>query len=131
MLIAEFAHATGLPRETVRFYVRRGLLHPEQGRKGGSRPYQIFGAKDVELARIIRVHQALGSSLTEIGAMIADYTAEPENPARTETLLTDHIARLERQRNEIDGMLAFLKAKLEWMARQNGPPPQFSDFAGP
>lgn len=129
MLIAEFARATGLPRETVRFYVRRGLLHPEHGRKGGSRPYQIFSAKEVELARIIRVHQALGSSLTEIGAMIADYAAEPENPARTEALLKDHITRLEQQRREIDGMLAFLQAKLGWLADQSGEPPRFSDYA--
>lgn len=129
MLIAEFARATGLPRETVRFYVRSGLLHPEQGLKGGSRPYQIFTAKDVELARIIRVHQALGSSLTEIAAMIADYALEPENTARTKALLSDHVDRLERQRREIDGMLAFLRAKLAWMADQKGPPPQFSDYA--
>ncbi|ADO41802.1 MerR family transcriptional regulator [Ketogulonicigenium vulgare] len=129
MLIAEFARETGLPRETVRFYVRRGLLHPQQGIKGGSRPYQIFGDKDVELARIIRVHQALGSSLSEIGDMIADYTQDADNPDRTRTLLSDHIARLEQQRHEIDGMLAFLRSKLDWMAQQKGPPPKFSDFA--
>ncbi|WP_273689924.1 MerR family transcriptional regulator [Ketogulonicigenium vulgare] len=129
MLIAEFARETGLPRETVRFYVRRGLLHPQQGIKGGSRPYQIFGDKDVELARIIRVHQALGSSLSEIGDMIADYTQDANNPDRTRTLLSDHIARLEQQRHEIDGMLAFLRSKLDWMAQQKGQPPKFSDFA--
>lgn len=125
MLIAEFARATGLPRETVRFYVRRGLLRPELGLKGGSRPYQVFSAKDVELARIIRVHQALGSSLAEIGAMITDYATEPENAARTTALLQGHVERLENQKREIEGMLLFLRAKLRWTVDRKGEPPRF------
>ncbi|MFG6084205.1 MerR family transcriptional regulator [Paracoccus litorisediminis] len=128
MLIAEFARVTGLPRETVRYYVRRGLLRPEQGRKGGSRPYQIFSEKDVELVRIIRVHQALGSSLAEIAEMITGYAAGEGNPEQTDALLRDHIVRLEQQRREIDGMLAFLKGKLDWLEKPNGPPPRFLDY---
>jgi MerR family regulatory protein len=34
MLISEFARAAGLSRDTVRFYVRRGLLAPLAGNKG-------------------------------------------------------------------------------------------------
>ena len=128
MLISEFSKRTGLPRETVRFYVKRGLLNPESGRKGGSRPYQIFSEYDVDLTRIIGIHQALGSSLAEIGDMIDAYGKEPDNPARTEELLTGHIAKLERRKQEIDGMLAFLRAKLAWLDHGVGAPPRFSDF---
>jgi hypothetical protein len=35
MLISEFARITGLTRDTVRFYARRGLLQPETNDKGG------------------------------------------------------------------------------------------------
>jgi MerR family transcriptional regulator, copper efflux regulator len=41
MLISEFARAAGLSRDTVRFYVRRGLLAPLAGNKGGSSLCQV------------------------------------------------------------------------------------------
>ncbi len=128
MLISEFSQRTGLPRETVRYYVKRGLLKPESSRKGGSRPYQIFSEYDVELTRIISIHKSLGSSLTEIGEMIAAYGKEPDNRSRTEDLLTDHIEKLEHRKREIDGMLAFLRAKLAWLDSATGQPPRFPDF---
>ncbi len=70
MMIAAFARESRLSVDAVRLYVRRGLLHPEIGAKGGSRPYQIFSALDHEKARVIRAGQALGLSLKEIGAFI-------------------------------------------------------------
>jgi MerR family copper efflux transcriptional regulator len=68
MLISEFARATGLTRDTVRFYVRRGLLTPATNAKGGRHPYQSFTAADVQAAKIIRSAQSLGMSLKEIAA---------------------------------------------------------------
>ena len=66
MLISEFAIAAGLSRDTIRFYVRLGLLQPQTTAKGGRRPYQLFSAEDVQAARIIRIAQSLGMSLKEI-----------------------------------------------------------------
>ena len=69
-MISAFARQSGLSVDTVRFYVRRGLLHPEVGQKGGSRPYQMFSAADLEQARVIRIWQTLGLSLDEIRAVL-------------------------------------------------------------
>ena len=74
MMISVFARESGLSVDTVRFYVRRGLLRPEIGQKGGSRPYQMFSLLDVEKARIIRAGQALGLSLEEIGSFLKTRT---------------------------------------------------------
>ena len=57
MLISEFAIAAGLSRDTIRFYVRLGLLQPQTTAKGGRRPYQLFSAEDVQAARIFRIAQ--------------------------------------------------------------------------
>ena len=75
MLISEFARATGLTRDTVRFYVRRGLLKPLAGNKGGSNPYQVFTHEHVQTARAIRMAQSLGFSLREIGVLNVEYQA--------------------------------------------------------
>jgi MerR family copper efflux transcriptional regulator len=42
MLISEFVRRTGLARETVRYYVRFGLLQPQATQKGGRHPYLMF-----------------------------------------------------------------------------------------
>jgi DNA-binding transcriptional MerR regulator len=76
MLISEFAHATGLSRGTIRFYVRRGLLVPLAGNKGGSNPYQVFTNEHVQMARTIRMAQSLGFSLREIAALNVEYQAK-------------------------------------------------------
>ena len=60
MLISEFARATGLSPETVRYYVRRNLLRPQLSTKGGRNPYQLFTDADVRIAGLIRLGQALG-----------------------------------------------------------------------
>jgi len=66
MLISEFAQASGLSVDTVRFYVRQGLLTPKRSSKGGLRGYQEFGPSEVRIAAGIRIGQALGLSLADI-----------------------------------------------------------------
>src|SRR5258708_27567644 len=68
MLISEFARRAGLTTDTVRFYVRRGLITPERNGKGRN-PYQVFTADHVRAAKIIRTAQSLGMSLKEIAAI--------------------------------------------------------------
>ena len=72
MLISEFARRAGMSIDTVRFYIRKGLLAPATGAKGGSNPYQIFTEAHLEGARIIRMAQGLGFSLREIAALAAE-----------------------------------------------------------
>ena len=72
MMISEFARASGLSVDTVRFYARQGLLHPETGLKGGSRPYQMFSQADLDTARVIRLAQALGLTLKQIKAFVEE-----------------------------------------------------------
>jgi DNA-binding transcriptional MerR regulator len=87
MLISEFARATGLSRDTVRFYVRRGLLVPLAGNKGGSNPYQVFTSEHVQMARTIRMAQSLGFSLREIAALNVEYQAKRMTPSRGAEIL--------------------------------------------
>ena len=85
MLISEFARRAELSTDTVRFYVRKGLLAPGTGMKGGSNPYQIFSDQDLEAARMIRMAQGLGFSLREIAALAAEYNAGRMTPERSST----------------------------------------------
>ena len=130
MLISEFARATGLTRDTVRFYVRRGLLRPLAGNKGGSNPYQVFTGEHVQMARMIQMAQSLGFSLREIGILNAEYQAKRMTPARGAEIMRGQLVRLEEKAAHVGAMIGYIRAKLAWYeAGGKGPEPNFTDYA--
>jgi MerR family transcriptional regulator, copper efflux regulator len=129
MLISEFARATELSRDTVRFYVRRGLLKPLAGNKGGSNPYQVFTHEHVQTARAIRMAQSLGFSLREIAVLNVEYQAKRITPARGAEIMRAQLARLEEKAAHVGGMISYIHAKLAWLeAGGKGPEPDFTDY---
>lgn len=111
MYIAEFSRATGLPRETVRFYIKRGLLRPKVN---GNR-YQSFGAEDVERALLIRNAQALGFSLKEIAALDAEYSQKGMTLARKIGLMQERLQQVEAQMARLQEMRRYFRKKIAWM----------------
>jgi MerR family transcriptional regulator, copper efflux regulator len=131
VLISAFAQASGLSRDTVRFYVRRGLLTPLAGSKGGANPYQIFSSEDVQMARTIRMAQSLGFSLREIAALKVEYDGKRMSPSRGAEILRWQLTRLEEKAAHVDAMMRYIKAKLAWVdGGGKGPEPNFTDYEG-
>lgn len=131
LMISAFARAAGMSNDTVRFYVRRGLLHPAHGSKGGANPYQLFGPDQLARARMIRTAQALGFSLREVAALIAEYEGGM-SPERTREVTASQLDRLDRQAEALDRMRRYLRAKLAWFdAGATGSPPTLDDSATP
>jgi DNA-binding transcriptional MerR regulator len=129
LLISEFARATGLSRDTIRFYVRRGLLMPFAGNKGGSNPYQVFTNEHLQMARTIRMAQSLGFSLREIAALNVEYQAKRMTPSRGAEILSAQLVRLEEKAAHVDAMIGYIRAKLAWLAAgSKGPEPNFTDY---
>lgn len=129
MLISQFAKQTGLPVDTIRFYIAKGLLRPERSVKGGSNPYQVFGEQDMTTARMIRLQQTLGYSLGEILALNEEYRAGEHSPERTLEVLQSQIARLEEKKAALDAALSFLRGKVAWI--NSGKPddaPRLEDY---
>lgn len=131
MLISQFAKRAGLSVDTVRFYIRKGLLAPETGVKGGSNPYQLFTAEHLEVARIIRMAQGLGFTLREIAALAAEYNAGGMTPERSLELMRMQQARLEEKAAQLGAMIDYTRAKIAWMeSDQQGAEPVFGDYEG-
>ena len=130
MLIGEFAARTGLSQDTIRFYVRKGMLMPELGTKGGRNPYQIFSERDASTARMIRFAQAVGLPLKEIATIAAELQRQVLTPAREVELMDEALARLERKAAELAELTDYLRQKLDWVARgKPGNEPRFLDDA--
>ena len=129
MLISEFCRFTGLSADTVRFYIRRGLLDPVTGAKGGRNPYQLFTAEHVRTARLIRMGQALGLSLKEIAALNDEHRAGSVTREQSIALMETQLARLEARKAELDALASYARARLAWLHDgERGPEPSFPDF---
>jgi MerR family transcriptional regulator, copper efflux regulator len=129
MLISEFARAAGLSRDTVRFYVRRGLLVPHAGNQGGSNPYQVFTGEHVQMARTIRMAQSLGFSLREIAALNVEYRDKRMTASRGAEILRWQLTRLQEKAAHVCAMIGYIRAKLAWLdAGGKGSEPNFTDY---
>ena len=94
--ISGLANAAGVGVETVRYYQRRGLL-PEPARPQGE--VRRYGEADVKRLRFVRLAQAAGFTLNEIGELIA--LDESDDRARVRELAEARVAA-------IDGKIAEL-----------------------
>ncbi|MGL4967383.1 MAG: MerR family transcriptional regulator [Inquilinus sp.] len=129
MLISEFSRRTGLARETVRYYVRMGLLQPRQTQKGGRHPYLMFTEDDVNSADVIRVGQKLGLSLREIGDL-RDARRRGDLPLTDRiAMMKDQLAKLEAKSAELDRLQAYVRAKIAWQeSGEKSAEPQLGAF---
>lgn len=129
MWISEFARRAGVSADTVRFYVRQGLLRPAVGGRGATNRYQEFSEEDVRLVGTIRVGQVLGLSLQEIQRLLVRQRAGGAGAGlRT---LREIRERLRTRAAEIAAMQAFVDAKIAWLEAPDGRAmPHMADFPG-
>jgi DNA-binding transcriptional MerR regulator len=107
MKIGELASATGLSRDTLRFYEKRGLLLPRRRSNG----YRDYPPEAVQWLCYLRSAQQLGFTLAEIEAGMP-LLAAPEDSA--------HELReaLRRKLADIDARIAALGVLRAELARE-------------
>lgn len=110
--VAKVASRAGVPAETVRYYERRGLLPPADRSSSG---YRLYDDHTVERLRFIRGAQHVGLKLRQIGELL-ELTDDGACPCgRTERLVDERIAEIERevmQLQDLHGRLVALRREL-------------------
>ncbi len=101
MTIKEVEQYLEVPRATVRFYEKEGLINPERGNNG----YRDYSEEDVEKLRKIIIFRKLGMSLPSIEDVLDG--AKPLSQA-----VEENIVNLEKQMEELKGAL-FVCHKLQ------------------
>jgi MerR family copper efflux transcriptional regulator len=124
MLIAEFARATGLSRDTIRFYVKKGLLQPVIG----TNRYQDFDAEQVDRALLIREKQALGFTLGEIAALSKEFS-RGISLRRQAQVMRERLAAVEEQAAKLARLRLYFVAKIAWLdGGAETTPPSFAQM---
>ena len=99
MQIGELATATGLSRDTLRFYEKRGLLAPRRGSNG----YRDYPPEAVQWMRYVRTAQSLGFTLAEIEADLPLLADADASAPRLRTALQGKLAEIDRR---VEGLVA-------------------------
>lgn len=127
MRIKEFCEKTGLSRDTVRFYEKRGLLHPKV--KGLSNQYRDYTEDELEVARMVKMGQAMGFTLSEMGEELKAWRGGRMTVARKLKLIDQKREAILAKIEEFRQMEEYLRKKGEWIREgKEGLPPGWSDM---
>lgn len=98
MTIKEVEKELDIPRATVRFYEKEGLLRPQRGDNG----YRAYSEQDIEDLKKIIIFRKLGFSLTDVEDVLDG--AKPLSE-----VIESNIGQLELQTKELEGALKLSK----------------------
>ncbi|WP_028104205.1 MerR family transcriptional regulator [Pseudoduganella violaceinigra] len=110
MQIGELAEATGISRDTLRFYEKRGLLVARRSANG----YRDYPPEAADWLRYIRTAQALGFTLQEIEADLPLLTAPAtDSAAALRAALQGKLAEIDRRIDGLQSLRGELARRLE------------------
>lgn len=98
MTIKEIEKELNIPRATVRFYEKEGLLEPSREENG----YRDYSSEDVERIKKIVIFRKIGLSVSDIEDLL-------DGAAELPGVLDENIANLEKQMEELKGAISISK----------------------
>lgn len=111
MLIGEFAKASGLTRDTIRFYEKIGLISATETRRGSNR-YKHYDQALLERMELVSKAKLLGFTLQEIGKLIRDWEGNRLSSSQKRAIITDKIVVIDDRLRELRKVRQYLEEKL-------------------
>jgi MerR family transcriptional regulator, copper efflux regulator len=105
LTVTGLARASGVKRETIRFYEQRGLLDAPPRSAAG---YRLYRCDDARRVRFIKSAQNLGFSLEEIAELLTLRSAPEKTCATVKARAEAKIADIERKITALAAMKAAL-----------------------
>ncbi|MDI5890104.1 MerR family transcriptional regulator [Halomonas rhizosphaerae] len=120
MKVSELARLAGVTAETVRHYIREGLLHPERHPENG---YQLFGQKDLDRLRFIQRARTLGFGVAEIRDIL-DHADHGDSPCpMVRDLLASRLPQIRDRIRELQSLASRMEQALAaWEEMPDGTP---------
>lgn len=112
MLIGEFAKASGLTRDTIRFYEKIGLISATETRRGSNR-YKHYDSALLERMELVGKAKLLGFTLPEIGKLIRDWEGSRLSVNQKRAIIADKIRVIDERQRELRKVRQYLQEKLK------------------
>ena len=115
LTISQLAGKAGIPTTTVRYYERIGLVEPEDRSAGN---YRLYSRASLEKRKFIRAAQAIGFTLDDTRALLADESGSAPKCGAVQGLIEDRLAEVELRLKDLRHVRKVLKAALEQCREQ-------------
>lgn len=126
LTMLEVARAADVPRTTVRFYERAGLL-PAPKRSAGN--YRLFEAETVVIVRFVKRAQELGFSLDEIATFLAASRARVPSAEAVAAFAEQKLEDIDRKVSDLRRMRRAIVTRLQ-QGSTTGPCPILASLGG-
>ncbi len=113
--ISQLAERAGIPTTTVRYYERIGLVEPEDRSAGN---YRLYSRASLDKLKFIRAAQAIGFTLDDTRALLADESGSPPKCGAVQGLIEDRLADVEQRLKDLRHVRKVLKSALEQCRQQ-------------
>ncbi len=128
MNIGEVAARSGVNAKTIRYYENIGLIRPAPRAANG---YRAFSASDLHTLSFVSRARGLGFSVGEVARLLELYHDRNRASADVKAIALEHVDRIERKIDELDGMRATLIELIENCHGDERPDcPILADLAG-
>lgn len=116
LTISQLAEKAGIPTSTVRYYERIGLVEPEDRSAGN---YRLYSRASLEKLKFIRAAQAIGFTLDDTRALLADESGSAPKCGAVQGLIEDRLADVENRLKDLRHVRKVLRAALQQCRQQN------------
>ena len=110
MLIGELAVASGLSKDTIRFYEKIGLIRAGD-RIAGTRRYKEFSEQTVNRLSLIQKAKRLGFTLNEIKQTLDSWQDGSLTNGEKIQIIEEKMADIDEQIAELEGIKDYLDSK--------------------
>ena len=114
--IGRLAERAGVSVSTIRYYERIGLIEPESRSTGN---YRLYSQASVKKLRFIRAAQAVGFTLDDTRALLADETGEPPRCGSVQKRIEARLADVEQRLKDLRHVRGVLRAALDQCSAQS------------
>ena len=112
MLINAVAKATGLPKDTIRYYTKLGLVKAHD-KDAGSRVYADYDDSVVELLSEIKLAKSAGFTLNEIRLSMTEWNDGKLSNEEAVQIFTKKLIEVRQKKQELTEVESILKAKIK------------------
>lgn len=111
MLIGQVAKETGLTKDTIRFYLRQGLIRVDT-RPAGNTYYNEYSDTTVEILKEIKAARTVGFRLNELRVIIASAYDGTIQRKDIDDMLQEKLIQTRHKIRELKKVEAILVSKL-------------------
>lgn len=112
MLISEVAKATGLPKDTIRYYTKLGLIKAGD-KDAGSRVYADYDETVIEILTEIKLAKSAGFTLNELRVTIREWNDGKLSDEDVVEIFTRKLKEVGQKKRDLTQIENILKAKIE------------------